>query len=112
LQMRSEGKLSNEVMNRILRELDLEESRLEILVAALPNGDLSIEDHVPRTAESQVPWEAQYGQQGGDPAKLTQALLTIASQEQPPRRFMASASPAQPERTEDQVGWPGAPMPW
>jgi CPA1 family monovalent cation:H+ antiporter len=30
LQMRSDGSLSNEVMNRILRELDLEESRLEI----------------------------------------------------------------------------------
>src|ERR671933_672351 len=30
LQMRSDGELSNEVMNRILRELDLEESRLEI----------------------------------------------------------------------------------
>src|SRR6266571_4799063 len=30
LRMRSDGKLSNEVMNRILHELDLEESRLEI----------------------------------------------------------------------------------
>ncbi|HEY9379330.1 MAG TPA: cation:proton antiporter, partial [Jiangellaceae bacterium] len=30
LLMRSEGTLSNEVMNRIVRELDLEESRLEI----------------------------------------------------------------------------------
>src|ERR687883_245671 len=30
LRMRSNGELSNEVMNRILRELDLEESRLEI----------------------------------------------------------------------------------
>ncbi|MGH3367040.1 MAG: Na+/H+ antiporter, partial [Nocardioidaceae bacterium] len=30
VQMRSEGDVSNEVMNRILRELDLEESRLEI----------------------------------------------------------------------------------
>jgi hypothetical protein len=30
LNMRSDGKLSNETMNRILRELDLEESRLEI----------------------------------------------------------------------------------
>jgi monovalent cation/hydrogen antiporter len=29
LQMRSVGDVSNEVMNRILRELDLEESRLE-----------------------------------------------------------------------------------
>jgi monovalent cation/hydrogen antiporter len=30
LRVRSDGELSNEVMNRILRELDLEESRLEI----------------------------------------------------------------------------------
>jgi monovalent cation/hydrogen antiporter len=30
LRMRSDGKLSNEVMNRILHELDLEESRLEV----------------------------------------------------------------------------------
>jgi CPA1 family monovalent cation:H+ antiporter len=30
LRMRSDGKLSNQVMNRILHELDLEESRLEI----------------------------------------------------------------------------------
>ena len=36
-------------------------------------------------------WKAQNGQQAGDPAKLAQALLTIASQEQPPRRFIAGA---------------------
>jgi monovalent cation/hydrogen antiporter len=30
VQMRNEGNLSNEAMNRIIRELDLEESRLEI----------------------------------------------------------------------------------
>jgi monovalent cation/hydrogen antiporter len=30
LRMRSDGELSNEAMNRILRELDLEESRLEL----------------------------------------------------------------------------------
>jgi len=29
LRMRSDGKLSNEAMNRILHELDLEESRLD-----------------------------------------------------------------------------------
>lgn len=34
LQMRSDGELSNEAMNGILRELDLEESRLEIAGAA------------------------------------------------------------------------------
>lgn len=30
LRMRNNGELSNEIMNRILRELDLEQSRLEI----------------------------------------------------------------------------------
>ena len=30
LRMRSDGELSNETMNRIMRELDLEESRLEV----------------------------------------------------------------------------------
>jgi hypothetical protein len=28
--MRSDGELSNEVMNRVIRDFDLEESRLEI----------------------------------------------------------------------------------
>ena len=36
-------------------------------------------------------WKAQSGQQGGDPAKLAQALIVIASAEQPPRRFIAGA---------------------
>ena len=31
------------------------------------------------------------GKQGGDPAKLAQALLTITEQEQPPFRFIAGA---------------------
>jgi hypothetical protein len=31
------------------------------------------------------------GKQGGDPAKLAQALLTIAGLDQPPRRFLAGA---------------------
>ena len=31
------------------------------------------------------------GQQAGDPAKLAQALLTIAGEQQPPRRFIAGA---------------------
>ena len=31
------------------------------------------------------------GKQGGDPAKLAQALLTIVEEEQPPFRFIAGA---------------------
>ena len=36
-------------------------------------------------------WKAQNGQQSGDPAKLARALISIASQEPPPRRFIACA---------------------
>jgi hypothetical protein len=34
---------------------------------------------------------AQNGPQSGDPAKLARGLITIASQEPPPRRFIAGA---------------------
>jgi NAD(P)-dependent dehydrogenase (short-subunit alcohol dehydrogenase family) len=36
-------------------------------------------------------WKAQNGRQSGDPAKLARALITIASQAPPPRRFIAGA---------------------
>src|SRR5438552_9011140 len=51
----------------------------------------SIEDYAERTAAQLEWWAAQNGRQSGDPAKLAQALVTIASQEQPPRRFIAGA---------------------
>ena len=43
-----------------------------------------------REAQEQV-WKGSNGLQPGDPAKLAQALLTVASEEQPPRRFLAGA---------------------
>src|SRR5205807_1735264 len=46
----------------------------------------SIGDYAERTAEQRTWWEEQSGQQPGNPTKLAQALLTIASQEQAPRR--------------------------
>jgi hypothetical protein len=36
-------------------------------------------------------WKAQNGQQSGDPAKLARALVAIAQQAPPPRRFVAGA---------------------
>src|SRR5437667_239467 len=44
-----------------------------------------------RTAEQLKWWQAQSGQQGGDPAKLARALVAIASEEPPPRRFIGGA---------------------
>jgi NAD(P)-dependent dehydrogenase (short-subunit alcohol dehydrogenase family) len=51
----------------------------------------SIEDYAERRAAQLEFWKSQNGKQSGDPAKLAQALLTIASQESPPRRFIAGA---------------------
>jgi NAD(P)-dependent dehydrogenase (short-subunit alcohol dehydrogenase family) len=51
----------------------------------------SLADYAERNAAQREWWEAQNGQQGGDPAKLGRALVTIANQEPPPRRFIAGA---------------------
>jgi NAD(P)-dependent dehydrogenase (short-subunit alcohol dehydrogenase family) len=51
----------------------------------------SIDDYADRHAERVRWYENMNGQQEGDPAKLARALITIASQEQPPRRFIAGA---------------------
>jgi NAD(P)-dependent dehydrogenase (short-subunit alcohol dehydrogenase family) len=51
----------------------------------------SIDEYAERSAAQREFWESMNGQQGGDPAKLAQALLTITDQEQPPLRFIAGA---------------------
>ena len=51
----------------------------------------SIADYDERRAPLLAYWKSQNGRQSGDPARLAQALLTIASQEPPPRRFIAGA---------------------
>lgn len=53
--------------------------------------ELSIEDYRERTEQTRAAWDSMSGQQGGDPAKLAQALLTIASEKQPPQRWLAGA---------------------
>jgi NAD(P)-dependent dehydrogenase (short-subunit alcohol dehydrogenase family) len=66
--------------------------RTELLTTESTNyAPPSIEDYADRGAEQRTWWTAQNGRQGGDPAKLAQALLTIAAQEPPPRRFIAGA---------------------
>ena len=55
----------------------------------------SIADYDARRAPLLAAWKATHGQQAGDPKKLAQALLTIASQQPPPRRFLAGADAIQ-----------------
>jgi NAD(P)-dependent dehydrogenase (short-subunit alcohol dehydrogenase family) len=51
----------------------------------------SIADYAERGAALVAGWKGTHGKQAGDPAKLAQALLTIAQQDPPPRRFLAGA---------------------
>jgi NAD(P)-dependent dehydrogenase (short-subunit alcohol dehydrogenase family) len=66
--------------------------RTELLTEQSTNyAEPSIEDYDERRAKQLEFWKAQNGQQSGDPAKLARALIIIASQEPPPRRFIAGA---------------------
>jgi NAD(P)-dependent dehydrogenase (short-subunit alcohol dehydrogenase family) len=66
--------------------------RTELLTEQSTNyAEPSIKDYDERRAPLLEYWKAQNGRQSGDPAKLARALLTIASQEPPPRRFIAGA---------------------
>jgi NAD(P)-dependent dehydrogenase (short-subunit alcohol dehydrogenase family) len=51
----------------------------------------SVSDYDGRREALMTGWKGTHGQQAGDPAKLAQALLAIATQEPPPRRFLAGA---------------------
>ena len=66
--------------------------RTELLTEQSTNyAEPSIEDYDERRGKQLEFWKAQNGQQSGDPAKLARALIVIASQEPPPRRFIAGA---------------------
>jgi NAD(P)-dependent dehydrogenase (short-subunit alcohol dehydrogenase family) len=66
--------------------------RTELLTEQSTNyAEPSIADYDDRRGPLVEYWKAQNGQQSGDPAKLARALITIASEKQPPRRFIAGA---------------------
>jgi NAD(P)-dependent dehydrogenase (short-subunit alcohol dehydrogenase family) len=66
--------------------------RTELLTEQSTNyAEPSIDDYDERRAKQLEFWKAQNGQQSGDPVKLARALIIIASQEPPPRRFIAGA---------------------
>ncbi len=67
--------------------------RTELLVEGASSiwPELSIDDYAERTTQTIAAWKSMNGQQGGDPAKLGAALVTIAALETPPLRFVAGA---------------------
>ena len=66
--------------------------RTELLTKESTNyAEPAVEDyHEQRTAQIAF-WRSQNGKQGGDPAKLARALITLTDQDELPRRFLASA---------------------
>ena len=52
---------------------------------------LSVEDYRERRTQQEQFWTSQNGKQGGDPAKLAQALIKLESQDELPLRFLAGA---------------------
>jgi NAD(P)-dependent dehydrogenase (short-subunit alcohol dehydrogenase family) len=66
--------------------------RTELLTEQSTNfAKPSIAAYDDRRASQLEFWKSQNGQQSGDPAKLARALITISTQEPPPRRFIAGA---------------------
>ena len=51
----------------------------------------SIEDYAERTEQTVTAWKAMNGKQGGDPAKLANALVQLTGRDEPPLRWVAGA---------------------
>lgn len=54
-------------------------------------SELKVDDYAERIAALKPWWESMSGKQGGDPAKLATALVKIAGEKTPPKRWMAGA---------------------
>jgi NAD(P)-dependent dehydrogenase (short-subunit alcohol dehydrogenase family) len=50
-----------------------------------------VEDYAAKNAELRPFWKSMDGKQGGDPAKLASGLIKIASENTPPKRWLAGA---------------------
>jgi NAD(P)-dependent dehydrogenase (short-subunit alcohol dehydrogenase family) len=70
--------------------------RTELLTPESTNyAEPSIDDYAERTNQTVAAWKAMNGQQGGDPTKLANALVQLASSDEPPLRWVAGADAVQ-----------------
>jgi len=67
--------------------------RTELLVEGASTiwPELTIDDYADRTTTTIEAWKGMHGMQGGDPAKLAQALITLSASGELPLRFVAGA---------------------
>jgi NAD(P)-dependent dehydrogenase (short-subunit alcohol dehydrogenase family) len=69
----------------------------------------TIENYTERTEQTVTAWKGMDGRQGGDPAKLADALIKLAALDEPPLRFAAGADAvgtfeARAKLLQDQAG--------
>jgi NAD(P)-dependent dehydrogenase (short-subunit alcohol dehydrogenase family) len=70
--------------------------RTDLLTPESTNyAEPSIDDYAERTRQTVTAWKGMNGLQGGDPAKLADALVRLAGLEQPPVRWVAGADAVQ-----------------
>jgi NAD(P)-dependent dehydrogenase (short-subunit alcohol dehydrogenase family) len=70
--------------------------RTDLLSAASTTyASPSIDDYAERTKATVAAWTSMDGKQGGDPAKLADALVYLAGLDEPPHRFAAGADAIQ-----------------
>jgi len=70
--------------------------RTELLTEESTNyPEPSLDDYAERTKQTVTAWKGMNGKQGGDPAKLAKALVQLASQDEPPLRWVAGADAVQ-----------------
>lgn len=55
----------------------------------------SIDDYAERTRQTVAAWSGMDGKQGGNPAKLANAVVQLAALKDPPTRFAAGADAVQ-----------------
>jgi len=55
----------------------------------------TVDGYAERTKEIVAAWKSMDGKQGGDPAKLAQAVVTLVGLKEPPARFAAGADAVQ-----------------
>ena len=66
--------------------------RTELLTSESTNfGQMEIDDYAEARAAQIEYWTSQNGKQSGDPSKLAQAMVTVANEAPPRRRFIAGA---------------------
>jgi NAD(P)-dependent dehydrogenase (short-subunit alcohol dehydrogenase family) len=58
-------------------------------------AQLTIDDYAEQTKEIVAAWKSMDGKQGGDPAKLADALVKLVALKEPPTRFAAGADAVQ-----------------